>query len=55
MKTSELIKLLQQQMELYGDNEVKVREHQSGTRYNVDYVTYWTKEKEFYIGIRTDE
>ncbi|NDV78473.1 hypothetical protein [Dysgonomonas sp. 511] len=54
MKISELISQLQQQQELYGDNEVKIRSHRSGIRYKIDYVTYWTKEKEYHIGIEDD-
>ncbi|MFV0331377.1 MAG: hypothetical protein ACK5KL_16405 [Dysgonomonas sp.] len=53
MKISELIKLLQEQQERYGNNEVKIREHQSGIRYNIEYATYWSKEKEYHIGIKT--
>jgi hypothetical protein len=51
MLISELIKLLEQQQNLYGDNEVKIRDHTSGIRHQVDYVTFWTKEKECQIGI----
>jgi hypothetical protein len=54
MRISDLIKQLQEQQERYGDNEVKIRDHQSGIRYNIEYTTYWNKEKEYYIGIRTD-
>lgn len=53
MKISELVEQLQQQQKLYGDNEVKIRDHQSGIRYNIEYTTYWNKEKEYHIGIRT--
>lgn len=51
MKTSELIKQLQQQQELYGDKEIKVRSHKTGLLYPVDYVTLWTKADEYHIGI----
>ncbi|MDH6310020.1 hypothetical protein M2451_002910 [Dysgonomonas sp. PFB1-18] len=54
MKVSEIIELLQDQKERYGDNEVKVRDHYSGICYNIEYVTYWSKEKEYHIGIRQD-
>jgi hypothetical protein len=54
MKISELIKLLQEQQSHYGDMEVKVRSHQTGEMYPVDYVTLWTKTKEYYIGIEKD-
>lgn len=30
MRISDLIKQLQEQQERYGDNEVKIRDHQSG-------------------------
>lgn len=51
MKISELIAELQKQQDLYGDHEIKVRTHHSGARYSIDYITYWTKEKEYHIGI----
>lgn len=51
MKISELINQLQQQQNLYGDQEIKVRSHYSGARTNIDYITYWTKENEYHIGI----
>lgn len=51
MKISELIKQLQEQQERYGDYEVKVRSHHSGAKYTIDYITYWTKGREYHIGI----
>ncbi|EGK02549.1 hypothetical protein [Dysgonomonas gadei] len=51
MKISELITELQKQQDLCGDYEIKVRTHHSGVRYSIDYITYWTKEKEYHIGI----
>ena len=54
MKISELINQLQQQQNLDGDQEIKVRSHHSGVRSNIDYITYWTKEKEYHIGIEKD-
>ncbi|HML66117.1 MAG TPA: hypothetical protein PKC55_14895 [Dysgonomonas sp.] len=53
MKISELIKHLQEQQARYGDREVRVRFHYSGARHNIDYVTYWTKEEEYQIGIES--
>lgn len=53
MKISELIKQLQEQRDRYGDYEIKVRFHQSGSKHNIDYTTYWTKEKEYHIGIES--
>lgn len=40
MLISELIKLLEQQQNLYWDNEVKIRDHHSNIKYSIDYVTY---------------
>lgn len=37
MKISELIVLLQKQQKLYGNFEIKVRDHQTGRLNTVDY------------------
>ena len=54
MKISELIAELQKQQQKYGDYEIKVRCHNSGIRYNLEYATYWSKEMEYHIGIKTE-
>lgn len=54
MLISELIDLLERQKKQYGDSVVKVRDHQSGTQYPIDYLTFWTKDKVYQIGIKND-
>lgn len=51
MNISELIELLEEHKEKYGNSDIKVRSHTTGEEYPIDYVTYWTKSKIFQIGI----
>lgn len=52
MKVSELMVLLQKQQKLYGNFEIKVRDHQTGKMSTIDYVTYWTQDKRVLLGYK---